>query len=210
MIFNSPFATGEVELTLQMAGHGRSLLALISSLDGTGTIDAEGGELRGFDLSLYQRGLGQLEHIEEFAMLDARAFSGGETSFDRIVSSINVSDGLMRLVSPETDIPDAQASLLAYVDLPRRTLDTQLSVSLEEPAQAPAFDVVVTGRIDRPVRRHDTLALQEFVSARLLAQSVERAGIDVIPKELRALMGLEQKPAAPEVAAPLPLPRPPT
>ena len=209
MMFNTPFATGALDVTLQMEGRGRSLLGLISSLSGRGAVQADGGVIKGFDLALYSNGLDKIEKIEELVALDAQAFAGGATAYTKAVGVLDVKDGVVRLAAPEFVVPGARTQLDAFLDLPRQSLDTKLSVALDKPKNAPSFQITVTGEIDQPKRRYNTLALQEFVGSRLLAASVESSGLDVIPDELRDLLGLERRvPEMPPRAAPVPLPRP--
>jgi len=194
---------GELGLSLQMEGKGRSWLALISSLDGSGQLLFENGVFNGFDLDAFSMGLAELKDIENFAALKERTLDDGQTAVTRIAAPLNIEQGLVQTVDAEFDIPlSPGATGKSYIDLPRLHGDTELTLPLPAPEGVPALSFVSAGPLRALQSRFDTVAVEAFMARHLLEKQIEEAGVKELPEDLKELIETpEKKPdAAPEAS----------
>ena len=194
---------GELGLSLQMEGKGRSWLALVSSLGGSGQLLFENGVFNGFDLDAFSMGLAELEDIEDFAALKERTLEEGQTAVTRIAAPLNIEQGLVQTVDAEFDIPlSPGAAGKTYIDLPRLHGDTELTLPLPAPEGVPALGFVSAGPLRALQSRFDSVAVEAFMARRLLEKQIEDAGVEDLPEDLKELIETpEKKPeAAPETS----------
>jgi len=194
---------GRVNLSAQFQAQGRSWLALVSSASGAGTIDVAGMAFAPLDVAGFGEALETLQDIDDFPALVSDTLQSGETAVRGFDGGFSIEDGVLRLADDTVTLNGGTAKLLALYDLPRLAADAELTIVPEKPEGAPAFSIVATGRGGTIDTKTQTLELQAFVAARLLAESLEEAG--GASRELRELMGL---PAETRTAPPPPPTRP--
>ncbi|MBX3496778.1 MAG: AsmA family protein [Parvibaculum sp.] len=194
---------GRAEIAMQLQAQGRSWLALVSSVAGTGAIKAAGLAFAPLDVAAFGAALETLQDIDDFPSLVSDTLQTGETAARGLEGEFTIEDGVLRLADDELALAGGTAKLLAFYDLPRLAADAELTIVPEKPDGAPAFSIVATGRGGKIDVKKQMLDLQAFVAERLLAESLKEAGGTT--RELRELMGLP----AETRAAPPPPPRRP-
>lgn len=199
--FGAAPGEGRVDISAQLQAQGRSWLALVSSVAGTGTIKTADLAFAPLDVAGFGAALETLQDIEDFPSLVGGTLLSGETAARGLDGELTIEDGVLRLAEDEMTLAGGTAMLRALYDLPRLAADAELTIVPERPEGAPAFSIVATGRGGTVDTKTQTLDLQTFVAARLLAESLEGAG--GAPRELRELMGL---PTETRVAPPPPPP----
>ena len=202
MLFAEELGGGEATASLQLEGQGRSLLGMVSSLSGKGSLTLTAGELYGFDVPAFRTALNELSDIDDFDAVAAVHLDNGRTSFDQIEGSFSVDEGILKFVPTEIGISGAdQTEITAMVDLVRLKADVETKLSLSGSPPLPPMAMVLAGPMRQLERRNDTLAIQQAVSQALLVRDIEEAGIDELPDGLRDLIiGPD---AGPELDVPL-------
>ncbi|MBX3493719.1 MAG: AsmA family protein [Parvibaculum sp.] len=201
--FGAAPGKGRAEIAVQLQAQGRSWLALVSSVAGTGTIKASGLAFAPLDVAGFGAALETLQDIEDFPSLVGDTLQAGETAVRGLDGEFTIEDGVLRLADDELALAGGAAKLLALYDLPRLAADAELTIVPEKPSGAPAFSIVATRRGDKIDVKTQILDLQAFVAERLLAESLKETGGTM--RELRELMGL---PAETRAAPPPPPTRP--
>lgn len=210
-IVGVPFASGRISFDMRAEAQGRSWLALVSSVDGDGTLKPSNVQASPLDVVGYAKALNSMTSIDQLAGLKDNVLATGQTSIDGLDGDFAIKDGTAQMTRKDLVLAGGKGSLTAMFDLPRLAIDSELDVTLSDPADAPGFSDVVSGRVGAVSRRIDTLALQQYASRRFIAQSVAAAGLKSIPKELQNLMGLPDglSGVAPSVAGvPVPMAKP--
>lgn len=189
LFFGAPLANGFATASMQVEGRGRSLLGLVSALQGRGTLLLSGGALGGMDLPSFRSGLDTLETMDGFEPLVAQTLLQGETSFGTIEGTVRAEDGLVRFEPDRVEIAGTEAaSVTALVDLVRLEADIDTKVTLEGDQPLPPVNLVLAGPLRDLERQTDTLQLQAAVSQALLVREIEESGVEDLPDELRDLI----------------------
>jgi len=189
MIFDTLLGEGKVTASLQLEGRGRSLLGLVSSLAGRGTLVLGEGSLSGLDLPTFRVGLDELEDMDGFEALVAQTLRQGLTGFGKIEGPVQVEDGVLHFVPTVSEIAGTtQTKVNGLVDLVRLEMDVESEITLAGDIPLPPLTMVLSGALRDLDRRTDTLALQLAVARMLLVREMEEAGIDELPAELRELI----------------------
>ena len=204
------FATGRVSLDVQAEAQGRSWLGMVSSINGVGKVTTNNARLAPLNLPAYVAALKDATAVGELPGLSGKILQSGETKVDGLDGDMSFKDGLGRLTRNELALDGGKAVLTAMIDVPRLSVDSEMRVAISDPADAPGYSDSAAGKIGEISRRVDTQALQQYASRRILAKSIEDAGIKNIPGALKDLMGLsDSKTSGPSVAGvPLPMQKP--
>ena len=210
--FGSSFGTGRADVNAEITGQGRSWLALISSISGTGTVKARNAGLAPLDLPAFSEGLKTLKSLDQFTALEGETLAKGNTPVAGLDGDFVVKDGIARMDRDALQLKGGKGKLAAMLDLGRLAADAELTVLPDEPQGVPGFSAVVAGKLGALDRRNDTIAVQGFVAKRIIADTAKQAGVGVIPTDLKNLLGLsddELKAKGPAAGGiPLPVKRP--
>ena len=176
-------ATGEVDLSVELSGDGRSQMGLVSTLSGSGSFEIRSGVLR----SMNPQAFDQIVNATDAGMeLDENqvkeVFTGhldaGVLTFETLSGAFAVSSGVARArnVKVDTDSVDSFAS--ASVDLTILGLDSEWSMKLadEEATDGRTREVgiVFAGPVSSPSRSIDVNPLLGYLTVRAFEQEVER------------------------------------
>ncbi len=197
--FAAAIGGGRADLDLQLKSQGRSWFALVSSLNGKAMFSLRRGALIPFNLEAFNKGLTQLDTLGKFAALQDASLMRGATPVNGFGGEIIVANGVARMEQKSFELDGGKGSLVASLDLPRLKAKSDMAITPEAPAGAPAFHIRASLDQRIPTRDLDTAALQKFLGTRILAKEVEKAG--VLPAELDKLV-------APDKAKPNPKPKP--
>lgn len=189
MLFSEELASGEATASLQLEGQGRSLLGLVSTLSGKGSLALTEGELSGFDLEAFRTALDGLSTMDDFDAVAAVHLNNGRASLSGIKGDFSIDEGILRYVPSEVAVSGANGiEVTALADLVRLEADVETDVILTGERPLPPMSMVLAGPFQMLERRNDTLAIQQAVSQMLLVRDIEEAGIDDLPDELRDLI----------------------
>mgnify|MGYP003643624850 CR=1 FL=1 len=209
-VIGARFATGRVSLDLQAEAQGRSWLGMVSSINGVGKVSTNNARFAPLNLPAYVAVLKDAAAVGDLPGLSGKVLQSGETKVDGLDGDISFKDGLGRLTRDGLVLDGGKATLSAMIDVPRLSVDSEMRVAINDPADAPGYSDSAAGKIGEISRRVDTQALQQYASRRILAKSIEDAGIKNIPGALKDLMGLSDSISkGPSVAGvPLPMQKP--
>ncbi len=189
MLFNEALGGGEATASLQLEGQGRSLLGMISSLSGRGSLALTEGEFYGFDVLAFRSAIDGLSSIDDFDAVAAVQLENGRTSFDQIDGSFSVEEGILKFARVEVAVSGIdQMEVTAMADLVRLEVDVETKLTLAGSPPLPPLEIVLAGPLRQLERRNDTLAIQQAVSQALLVRDIEEAGIEDLPDGLRDLI----------------------
>ncbi|MDQ4059482.1 MAG: AsmA-like C-terminal region-containing protein, partial [Pseudomonadota bacterium] len=180
-----PVATGALGLTVQLEGEGRALKALVASLNGGGTIRAEGGEIRGlnplaFEFMLRAADTGLELTAEKVRDAFAAHLAAGVLPFRRIEGAYAISAGVARSRNVAVEAEGVATLASARLDLSALTLDSEWTFAVTRPldqktkAQPPQVALAFAGPIAAPSRTLDVSALLGFLTVRAFEKEVER------------------------------------
>lgn len=189
MFFGEALASGEATASLQLEGQGRSLLGLVSTLSGKGSLAITEGELRGFDLEAFRTALEGLSTMDDFDAVAVVHLNNGRTSYSRMEGDFSIDEGILKYVPNEVEVSGANGlDVTALADLVRLEADVETDVTLTGAKPLPPMTMVLAGPFQALERRNDSLAIQQAVAQTLLVRDIEEAGIEDLPDELRDLI----------------------
>jgi hypothetical protein len=191
-----PVLRGLLDASFELAGRGRSLAGLVSTLSGSGSFAVADGLVRSVNphafSSIIRAADAGLE-LERQAV--EAAFRGhldaGTLLFDRAGGSFSVSSGIVRVSSISVDAPSASVLGGATIDLNDMTLRSDWSLKVDPGPERvtgaePEVGLVFEGPITGPERSLDATPLVGFLTLRAFEQEVERIEnlqADILEKE---------------------------
>ncbi len=189
MLFGENLSSGEATASLQLEGRGRSLLGMVSSLAGKGTLSLAEGQLSGFDLTGFRAAIDDLSSMNDFDRDAASKLETGFTPYSQIDGAVAVEEGILRFTPEQVEVTGGDSIKIgAMADLVRLEADVETELTLPGAKPLPPLTMVLAGPLNALERRNDTLAIQQAVSQALLVRDIEEAGIEDLPDELRDLI----------------------
>ncbi len=218
--------SGKLTADLDLAGSGRSPIALVGSLEGHGTFSLRDGGVARFDPAAFDivtRAVDQGLPIDTTRignrMEAALAISALPVPLAE--GSIAASMGQLRLVDPVVHAKGAELAPTGSIDLTQSAIDARLVLSGPQIAESvadvsdggrPDISVVLKGPIDAPKRTLDVGALANWLALRAVDQKAKR--VDLLEQAAREHPNDEREttgsPTDRDPATPVPgaLPRP--
>lgn len=191
-----PVATGLMDLYLEFDGAGRSISAIVSGLNGGGTVSIHDGELRGlnpkaFDLVIRAADAGlELEddRIKEAFLSHMEA---GNLSFSKLEGNLSLLGGRISARNIVVDAADAEIFGSVEADLNTWMLDSDVSIRIDPGENAvtgaePQVGLLFVGSLDEPERVVDIAPFSAFLTLRafdLEVRRVERLQAEILERD---------------------------
>ena len=175
--------SGRLSLEAMIDGSGRSPVALMGSLRGSGTFTAQDASIAHLDPAAFATVIGSIDAgtpIEPAALrqrLDV-ALAAGSFGIPRLLGTVTVAGGVARLAATMPN-QGSDLAVAADVDLGARLIDATLTLTgpagLGPPeAGRPITEIALRGPVDGPTRSLDTTALADWLSLRAIAVNAQR------------------------------------
>ncbi|MDQ2102359.1 AsmA family protein [Azospirillum isscasi] len=168
----------DAEANLTTSGAGGD--AMLKALSGQGRISARDGLLRGFDLGALRDRLTKLERPQELLGAVMGGLQGGETRFARLDGSFAIDHGVARTEDTRLTSELGEATAAGQVNLPARTIDMRVRLTVTSEPPLPPLTVRMTGALDKPTRSFEMQEVQEYFARRAAEGLLNR----VVPKDL--------------------------
>jgi hypothetical protein len=185
--------SGKLTVDLDLAGSGRSPIALIGSLKGEGRFALRDGSVTRFDPAAFEivtRAVDQGLPIDAPRIGDRMeaALAIRVLPVPLAEGSIAASMGQLRLVDPVVHVKDAGLAPAGSIDLTQSAIDARLILSGPKIADAsaggqPDISVSLKGPIDAPKRTLDVSALANWLALRAVDQKAKR--VDLLEQAAR-------------------------
>lgn len=188
-VAGASFAQGQFNAQVQVAGHGRSWLALVSSLKGVASFASHDAAFAPLNVDGFGKALDEIKTMDAFPKLVSDVLQSGATDVSDIVTELEIVDGTLGLAQDNLVMSGGKGKVAASLDLPRIAMTARLDVSPDLPSKAPGYAIISRGHAGDVVTRIESNALESFVATKLIARSAEDLGVGALPKELQDLMG---------------------
>jgi large subunit ribosomal protein L24 len=200
-----PPLTGRLTLETQIEGEGRSPQALVGSLQGSGGVTLENGQIAGLDPRVFAavtRAVEQGLPIEasRVASLAGNALASGHLQIKRAEGELAINAGQIRLSNARADGDGADVALTGALDLTIGTLDARLILSGSERSAGgtrPDIFLALRGPLSSPDRTIDVSAFTGWLTLR------------EIERQSKKLESIEATPSVPPMAPAAPIDPPP-
>lgn len=181
---------GTANSDIQVTAHGKSQRALVSGLDGKGSVTFQDGAIRGINLAEMVRNVGS-------AFTDR----GGsqKTDFTELGGTFTITDGIVRNQDLALQSPLLRVEGAGTVELPPRTVHYRLEPKAVPSLQGQggksdvsglAVPIIIEGSWDKPSFRPDVEALLKSKAGEKLQKSLgEKLPADKLPIDPRKLFG---------------------
>ncbi len=178
-----PAASGLLDASVEVAGHGRSLAGLVSTLSGNGSFAVSDGRFNTLNPdalhAVMQIAEGDDEPDENLARETfASTFGAGALGFGKAAGSFSIASGIVQ--APTVSISSGGATVLAgaRVDLNTLQLSSDWSVRTAESGAAqesrPSVRIAFKGPIGKPERRTDLGPLLDAMRSRFLQRQLDK------------------------------------
>jgi len=177
-----PVATGAVSFGAAFEGAGRSPLALVSALSGTGSFGVTNGVLRrmnpaAFDLIISAADAGLELTEERVGDVFAGHLDAGSLAFESIEGAFSISSGVLRANNVRIRSEALSSFASATIDLGELAIDSEWTLRLEADggdSRVREVGVVFAGPLAHPQRLIDVNPLLGYLTVRAFEQEVER------------------------------------
>lgn len=165
---------GRVTSSGEVTASGRSPLGLISSLQGQGELQIEGGTLTGIDPGAFAAAIAQVATPEELDVAIGAFLKQGEMAITDLSTGFAVEQGIVQIAPVEFTSSGARGTGQSQLDLPGWHIRSQWKVALMDFPEAPEFGIVHSGEISGATRDYETAGLRSFLVVRGLTEGVAR------------------------------------
>ncbi|MBT7758889.1 MAG: hypothetical protein HN732_16280 [Rhodospirillaceae bacterium] len=170
-----------MDFTGKFQAAGSSQWDLVNALSGKANVHAVNGVIRGFDMKNFSERLARLNKAPDFLNLVQRAFSGGETKYQRVDGTWNIRNGVAETQDMLAQLDASQATIKGKVRLPAWNMDLRAVLRLTDHSDAPDMGVHLYGPLDQPRHNVKTAQLERWLLARLgrelLGKSAKSKGL---------------------------------
>ena len=195
-LLGSPALTGKLDFSGNIKGAGASSFAIVSSLEGHAQFSASNGYIQGVDLPAFASRLTELQRAADFTGAVEGVLLAGKTRYQRINAPLTISQGVAQSMETEISIDTVTTGLTASVDLPRYWINAEASLTMNAHMNAPPLGIAHIGPLNNPETSVRTDRLENFFTQALVSKSLQRV--------------INNRDAAPAVAAPAVAPAPPS
>lgn len=188
-----PAVSGKLTAELELAGAGRSPIALIGSLQGSGKFSLRNGSLARLDPAAFDvvtRAVDQGLPIDTTRIGDRMdaALAVGGLPVSLAEGTIAAAMGQLRLVDPVVQAKGAAFSLGGSIDLTQQAVDAHLVLSVPKGAESagenrPDVSVDLKGPIGAPKRSLNVAPLTRWLALRLVEEKARR--VDALEQAAR-------------------------
>lgn len=176
---------GAVNSDTQIGASGLSMAALVSSLEGKGTLTGRDIILTGFDLARFARALSSETKPGDTALgVWKSATRGGNTKFDTMDGEFTINEGIVNISSIKMDGPKAFMDTTGTVNVPEFTIATTHTINLKG-EDVPEFSVNIKGPLNNPAQTFGQGVLNDYIS-----RKVNRKLQDIITDKFGDKLGI--------------------
>ncbi|PWC39709.1 AsmA family protein [Azospirillum sp. TSO35-2] len=150
--------TVDIDAALSASGRGE---ALLRSLSGRGRAVADGGVLRGVDLTALRNRMAGVERTQDVLGAVAGALQGGETKLERLDARFTIERGVIRTDDARLTTGPADGTLSGTVSLPDERVDLGLVLRVKADNDLPPLTLRIAGPWATPNQTLDLQALKE-------------------------------------------------
>ncbi|MEX2642353.1 MAG: AsmA-like C-terminal region-containing protein, partial [Acetobacterales bacterium] len=201
-VANIDLADGKLDFQASLAGRGRTEQALVSSLDGTGTVQVRDGVIRGFDLSRVSQQLGQIDSAVALLGLLEAGMGGGETRFSRLDGTFDIENGVARTDDLTIEAEAGTGKGVGAVNVAGWSVDLTSTFQLIQHPSAPPFGMRLVGPLDNPRKVFQFEKLQAYLLQRSAGRLLERLVPGAAPQQQQQQPGPDGSAPPPRDAAP--------
>ncbi len=158
-------AAGKAGLEVELSGEGASPRTLVSSLTGEVVLEANDGELRGFDLQAANAGIRERAGGVGILGLLSGAMTRGSTKFETLRLAGVFKDGRLTFTKGVLDADGGDGETRGMVDLAAGTLDVVSAFRFDAIPKAPPLEMKISGKLDAPRTFIDVQALTAWLRA---------------------------------------------
>lgn len=202
---------GDITMNTRISTSGPSQAALVSALQGDGTVSGRSLVMEGFDLTRFAEALSdQSKPTDTLTGLWKGASRGGSTSFDTLDGAFTINQGQVDISRMDLTGPQANVATNGALNLPAWTIQTAHTITLVRQPDVPPFTIRMEGSLDNPAQTMGQGLLQDYLN-RKLNKKIENVLSDKLGKDaggvLGSFLGGGQQQQAPQ-AIPAPVPAP--
>lgn len=187
---NRPLIEGDLGLSFQFEGTGRSLDALVANLGGGGSVMLEKGRFRRVNpaaFGLIIKAADKNIDIDDKTVrpLVESHLDAGLLDVEKAEGAFTITSGVMRFANMTFRSDDIETLARATIDLPEMKLKGSMALSIDAAkidktpvsGSTPEIAILFEGPIDQPARSFDLQPLLGYLTIRRFEQEVQRVEI---------------------------------
>ncbi|MGY9017982.1 MAG: AsmA family protein [Alphaproteobacteria bacterium] len=157
---------GVTDFDLSVSSDGKSPLAMVRRLNGSGKLNSRNGIVSGFDLKAISDRLKNIDSVIDLLSLFGSSMQGGQSRFSTLKATFKIDKGVVRTNDVLLLADAAAGRATGFANLPNWHMDFESQFRLIEHPKVPAFKLRAVGAIDNPRRFFDFKELQSFLLQR--------------------------------------------
>ncbi len=204
--------TGQASLDINVKTTGASQQALVSALNGGGTVSGKNIVMEGFDLTRFGRAMAADNKPKDTLLgLYKTSIKGGSTAFDTLNGNYGITNGIVNISKLDLDGPTAAVATKGNLNLPAWTIATDHTITLkgDVAAEVPPFTLKVAGSLDNPGQTFGQGLINDYfnrkIERKLQGLISDKVGDDALGGAIGSLLGIKKPaPVQPAPAAQAP------
>lgn len=185
---------GPVSGFVDVKAIGLSPAALISDLQGRGTLSGQTIKISGIDLNEVAHALRADTKLKD-SFEDIAQIGKGNTEFDSVSGTYTIEEGVIKTTDLTFDEKRVQMLTKGKIDLPRWVVDLVNTVSFKNNKEAPDFDIKISGSLDNPASTFADEIIKGFIQ-RKLERKIQKEFDNLLSKKLNEKLNKKSNDAA--------------
>ena len=191
-LFNKRFVKGKLSLTTSLSANGKSKQELLRTLSGHGSIAIGKGALLGFDASLLNQSLPQLELFSFLTIVIDYAFNHGTTNFDYGQTRFRIEHGKLHARPFQFGNDNLVARLAFGADFVAQKMQASFKFKMPLKPNYPPLGWQLSGTWDSPKQNFESQDLEAALAQDIIDGGIEeiknRANQQTLPLQLQDLL----------------------
>jgi len=165
--------SGYFDMTQSITGKGTNQEALISSLNGNGSVTASSGIINGIDIPRLSERLNGLSNQNGLLGLLSSTLSGGQTPYDGGSSAVTMQNGFIQLSPFDVNMLGAKSGVDMGINLAQWKMNLNGDMSLNDHPDAPPIGINIVGALHDPEIDFNTRQLEGFIGQKIAASLLQ-------------------------------------
>ncbi|MEZ5758453.1 MAG: AsmA family protein [Emcibacteraceae bacterium] len=165
--------SGTFDMSQKISGKGKSQKELVSSLNGTGSVTASPGVIKGINVPELSKRLNGLTSQNGLMSLLGSSLSGGETPYDGGSSALTMKNGNIQLSPLDIKMLGANSDINLAVNLAQWQMNLKGDMSLSDHPDAPPIGISVLGALNNPKIAYNTKQIESFIGQKIAASLLQ-------------------------------------
>ncbi len=166
--------SGDSDIALSFSGEGRSPQGLATAATAKGTYKLADGVLDKLSPSAFSSQFAKATKPDDVDQAIRDALTSGDMAFTGGEGTLSLDKGVLTASPLPLTAADAKGTLRMLFEPAEAKVDIAVDLKLDKPEGVPSFEIAYAGPADALVRSSDTQALKNYLTVKVLNESIKQ------------------------------------